>query len=246
MPSGKVKATSTVSKKASEETEQKQETVQKQEDGKVPKKVKSTKESSDKKEVSKKEHSKKEVSKSDKKEHSKNADEKDAKNVTEDDSKFKTQYLEALEQMKTLREAFQTVNLTIKKLESAYKHDIKKVRKHKQKRNGPHTPTGFAKEQPVPEKLAKFIKVKAGTLMNGPRITSAVWKQLTARGLTYSGDNDHKGDKRIFRTNPEVTELFGVPASVNKSTSHTDKNGFNFCNLQKFIANAMPKKEKKE
>jgi len=222
MASGKekVKATSTESKKVSskkpkEETVQ-QEQVQKAEE-KAPKKVNSK----------------------EKAEKVKAVEQKEAKPEATDDTKFSTQYLETLDEMKKLREAFQTVSSAFKKLESAYKHDIKKVRKHKQKRNGPHVPTGFAKEQAVPEKLAKFIKVKAGSMMTGPRITSAVWKQLTARGLTFAGDKDHKSDKRVFRTNTEVTELFGVPASVNKSTNHQDKNGFNFCNLQKFIANAM-------
>ena len=105
--------------------------------------------------------------------------------------------------------------------------------KHKQKRNGPHAPTGFAKPQPVPDKLAKFIGVKSGTELTGPTITSKVWTQLKERGLTY------EKDRRVFRTDKEVSELFNVPSSVNKSQDHRDKKGFNFCNLQTYIANAL-------
>jgi len=223
----KVNATSTESKKVLTK-KVKDETVQEVE--KVVKKV-STKENgkkSDEKTTVKKESVEKKEKKNEQTEQAVEQQE-----GVSDETKFAVEYLKTLEEMKKLREAFHTVSSAFKKLESAYKHDIKKVRKHKQKRNGPHVPTGFAKEQEVPEKLAKFIKVKAGSKMTGPRITSAVWKQLTARGLTSDGD------KRVFRTNAEVTELFGVPPSVNKSTSHQDKNGFNFCNLQRFIAVAM-------
>jgi hypothetical protein len=162
----------------------------------------------------------------------------------EEDSplKFDPQLTVIQEEIKSIREKFQTLNSNLKKLESAYRYDIKKVRKHKQKRNGPHTPTGFAKPQPVPDKLAKFIGVKSGTELTGPTITSKVWTQLKERGLTY------EKDKRVFRTDKEVSELFNVPSSVNKSQDHRDKKGFNFCNLQTYIANALnagkPKAEK--
>ena len=33
--------------------------------------------------------------------------------------------------------------------------------------------------------------------------------------------------------------MFGINSSVNESTSHTDHNGFNICNLQKFISRAL-------
>lgn len=155
-------------------------------------------------------------------------------NVEEDSPlKFDPQLTVIQEEIKSIREKLQTLNSNLKKLESAYRHDIKKVRKHKQKRNGPHAPTGFAKPQPVPDKLAKFIGVKSGTELTGPTITSKVWTQLKERGLTY------EKDRRVFRTDKEVSELFNVPSSVNKSQDHRDKKGFNFCNLQTYIANAL-------
>lgn len=153
-----------------------------------------------------------------------------------DQLRFDEDYAELYEQVKLLKEGLQTVIKTLKKLESSHNHDIKKTKKSKQKRNGPHKPTGFAKPQKVPEKLAKFIKVTPGSELTGPALTSKVWDQLKQRELFY------EKDKRVFRTNKEVSDLFGVNKSVNSSTDHKDKEGFNFCNLQSYIKNALNKK----
>lgn len=149
------------------------------------------------------------------------------------ESKFDSLFKEIQSELKEIRDRQSTLTLSLRKLESAHRAEIKSVRKHKQKRNGQHKPTGFAKPQVVPEKLAKFIGVKSGAELTGPEITSKVWKQLKDRNLTY------EKDKRVFRTNKEVTALFNVPASVNNSVDHRDENGFNFCNLQTFIAHAL-------
>ena len=93
-------------------------------------------------------------------------------------------------------------------------------------------PTGFAKLQKIPSKLAKFINVKTGEELTGPEITSKVWEQLKLRDLTY------EKDKRVFRTNTETSDVFDIPKSVNSSTNHSDEKGFNFCNLQRYIKNA--------
>lgn len=152
---------------------------------------------------------------------------------TEPESKFDTLIKEIERELKEVKDRQSGLTLTFRKLVSAHRAEIKSVRKHKQKRNGQHKPTGFAKPQVVPEKLAKFIGVKGGEQLTGPEITSAVWKQLKSRNLTY------ENDKRVFRTNKEVSALFNVPASVNSSVDHRDENGFNFCNLQTYIAHAL-------
>ena len=159
----------------------------------------------------------------------------DQEQVVDTDNKFQPQLLALQTELLAVRQALQTITSGFKKLEACYKHDIKRVKKHKQKRNGPHKPTGFAKQQVVPEKLAKFIGVKTGEELTGPEITSRVWQQLKERNLTY------EKDKRVFRTDKTVSDLFGVKSDVNKSTDHRDKNGFNFCNLQKYIAHALGK-----
>jgi len=155
----------------------------------------------------------------------------DAQNDSE--SKFDTLFRAIQTELKDIKDRQSGLTLTLRKLESAHRAEIKSVRKHKQKRNGQHKPTGFAKPQVVPEKLAKFIGIKGGSELTGPEITSAVWKQLKARNLTY------EADKRVFRTNKEVSALFNVPATVNSSIDHRDENGFNFCNLQTYIAHAL-------
>lgn len=148
-------------------------------------------------------------------------------------SEFSTTLQSLQADLKSIKDMYTRVVSELRKLETQHNKEIKKVRKHKQKRNGNHKATGFAKPRLVPDKLAKFIGVPSGTELTGPQITSAVWKQLHARNLTYVDD------KRVFRTNKEVSALFGVASSVNSSTDHRDENGFNFCNLQKFVAYAL-------
>lgn len=147
--------------------------------------------------------------------------------------KFSSQLEHALEEVKYLKEQVHSLNFNLKKLESAYNFDIKKVKKTSVKKNVYFKKKGFVKPKPVPEKLAKFIGVETGTELSGPDVTKKVWQQLKDKGLTY------EKDKRVFRTNAEVSEVFNVPKSVNKSTSYKDQDGFNFSNLQKFIADAM-------
>jgi len=53
----------------------------------------------------------------------------------------------------------------------------------------------------------------------------------------------YANDKRVFRANQEVCDVFGVDMSVNNSTNYRDKNGFNFCNIQKFLSNALQQRE---
>jgi len=179
--------------------------------------------------------------KSEKKADNKNVEKENEEHVEQAvENKFRPQLTLIQAEVKTVREYLQTLTGNLKKLESCYKYDIKKVKKHKQKRNGPHKPTGFAKPQAVPDKLAKFIGVKSGEELTGPVITSKVWQQLKERGLTY------EKDKRVFRTDKTVSDLFGVNTSVNKSTDHRDKTGFNFCNLQKYIAHALGKEDKEK
>lgn len=147
--------------------------------------------------------------------------------------KFPQQLELFLKELKMVKDSLGALSSSAKKLDAAYNADIKRAKKTKQKRTKPHVATGFAKEQVVPKELAKFIGVAEGSSLTGPQITKKVWEQLKARNLTYAND------KRIFRTDKVVSKIFNVPESVNTSTNHKDKAGFNFCNLQTFIANAL-------
>merc|ERR1712070_141001 len=121
----------------------------------------------------------------------------------------------------------------IKKLEARHESSLKKAKKLKSRRKGNTKPTGFIKKTEIKGKLAKYIKVDNNSLLSGPDLTKEIWKQLAERDLQYSKD------KRVFRTDDETEEVFGVPKSVNKSTSHKDPHGFNFCNIQKYISYAL-------
>lgn len=151
---------------------------------------------------------------------------------SEAQTKFSQQFGSLKKEFKLVKETLGLLSSSLRKLESAYNYDIKKVAKSKPKRKGEHKKTGFLKPKPVPEKFAKFIEVEAGAELSGPQITSKVWDQLRKRGLITK-------DKRVFKTNKELTAIFGIPKSVNDSTSHEDKQGFNFRSLQTYIANAM-------
>lgn len=151
----------------------------------------------------------------------------------DNDLKFQKQLNTLKEKLKALKTDVSAVNGALKELEGAYKHDTKKLAKRKTKKTGDHKPTGFAKKQPVPTKLARFIGVEPETELSGPEITKKVWEQLRERNLFY------KDDKRVFRTDKVVSDVFGVKKSVNNSTDHKDPEGFNFCNLQKFISQAL-------
>lgn len=149
-----------------------------------------------------------------------------------------------------------SLHTNIKKLQAVHKSELKRAKVKKSKRSEKHKPTGFARLRPVTGKMAEFINVESGTELSGPEITAKVWSVLKSRGLTYKGDEAKgvKGDQRVLRADKEVSELFFVPMSVNKSTKPDDEDGFNFGNLQFYIKQAMegkklekkPRKQKEE
>lgn len=147
--------------------------------------------------------------------------------------KFNAQLANVNEQLKMANNVIKTLATQVKKLESAYKHDIKYAGLKKHKRKGEYKPVGFAKPAPVPAPLAKFLGITPGTLLPGSKISTLVWDELKKRNLTC------ENDKRVFRTNAEVSKIFGVPESVNKYTTYDDKNGFNFATIQTYISRAM-------
>lgn len=122
----------------------------------------------------------------------------------------------------------------LKKLESSYHHDLTKVWKNKRKKPKNYEKNGFVKNKALPDKLAKLINVENGTEMSMPEYTSKFYENvLNKRGLLY------EKDKRVFRADKELMELFNLPNSVNESTHYKDKNGFNFSTLQKYFSKLM-------
>lgn len=93
--------------------------------------------------------------------------------------------------------------------------------------------TGFCKLKPVSAKLAHWLNIESNKLVTVPELTASVWKELKKRNLI------DQEDKRVFRVDQEAAELFGLNMEkTNASTSHMDPIGFNFCNLQTYIAHA--------
>jgi len=150
--------------------------------------------------------------------------------------KFKSQLPMCKDIINELSEKVKHFKQHMKKLESAYKQDVKKVSKTKRKRKGNNDPTGFIKTHPVPDKLAKYIGVDNGTELSGPDVTKKVWAAIKNKGLQYEKDG------RVLRTNKETNDVFGLDNTVNKSTDHNDKDGFNFRNIQKYISYALHNK----
>lgn len=222
-------------------TEQNNEATSKQDTQaktqKMPKKDKNQKESKETIKSNESTKSSKESKKTEEKHLEKTEKDEQPQEESSEQLKFENELNTIREEMKNVKEKLHTLSSSLKSLESAYNHDMRRVAKTT-KRRVKVKKTGFAKQKLVPDKLADFIKVARGTEMSGPEITKNVWKQLQERNLCTADD------KRVFRTNKEVTELFGVPTSVNKCKDYKDRvNGFNFYNLQRYIKNAYPREE---
>lgn len=132
------------------------------------------------------------------------------------------------ENVKELRE---TKN-NLKKLETLYNHDVVRATKNntKKKKARDLKPTGFGKLRAVPDKLADLVGIEKGTIMSRPEFTKKFYKLLDDRKLYY------EGDRRVLRVDNEISRVLNISMDVNKSTNYKDDNGFNFYNVQKFIA----------
>jgi hypothetical protein len=197
-----------------------------------------------KQEVKKEE--KKEVKKEDKQTKQQEQEQKqqevkqEQQNQQENNDKFEEKLKAVQDEFAKLKEVVKSVNDSLKKMQTLHSIELNKLKKKKFRVNSDRQPTGFAKKRVVTGKLADFLGVESGSELSGPEITKKVWEELKNRDLNYKGDekNGIKADKRVLRVDKEVSELFKVPLSVNKSTNCKDVNGFNFGNLQKYIKNA--------
>ena len=117
----------------------------------------------------------------------------------------------------------------IKNLIKTHQSDLKNAKKNNRKKRE-NMQTGFTKPEKVPNKLAKFVNMPTGTLMSRTELTKKVYNIIKERGLFY------KEDKRVLRADNEIMRIFNLNKEVNNSTDPKDKNGLNFYNLQKYIA----------
>lgn len=117
----------------------------------------------------------------------------------------------------------------LKNLMKLYKKEIKTCRKNK-KNTTKRDKTGFTKPSRVPDKLIKLFNLKKGTEISRVELTKKFYDMMEAKNLYY------QKDKRVFRADKELREVFNLPESVNKCTDPKDTTGFNFYNLQKHLA----------
>lgn len=118
-----------------------------------------------------------------------------------------------------------------KRLTTLHSSEIKKAENKKRKSNS--KPTGFAKTKEVGGKFADWLGVERGSELTGPEISGKFWTKMKELNLQYEDDG------RILRTNAEVSKLFGLKKSVNRSIDYRDKKGFNMTNYQSKIKYAL-------
>lgn len=105
---------------------------------------------------------------------------------------------------------------------------------------------GFLKPKKIPDKLSEYLKLTNDVEMTRNEVIKMIYNKIKVDGLLYSKD------KRIFRPNEELIELFNLDKDVVMNvTDPKDKNGFTFFTLQKHIAklyneNDFDKKVKKD
>jgi hypothetical protein len=154
-------------------------------------------------------------------------------NKNELKSKFDNLFEELTDIKKQIFELQKKEKILLKKIGDTHKNEMKKI--NSKKRSTPSVPTGFIVSRPITGKLAEWLDVENGKKMTGPELSKIFWKKMGENGLKYEKDG------RVFRTDETVSEIFGVPMSVNKSVNSKDKQGFNLTTYQTYIKYALEK-----
>ena len=150
----------------------------------------------------------------------------DTSESPETDSKFEAQCELLIDKLTvTYKQQREEIRRLIKLHRSEMKH-MRKSGKSSVKKD----PTGFTKEEVVPDKLAEFLSLPKGSLSSRTLLTKQVYNEIKKRKLYYQNDG------RVLRADADIMKLFNLSDSVNQSTDPKDKHGFNFYNLQKHIA----------
>lgn len=144
-------------------------------------------------------------------------------------TKFDNIYNDIIKIRKNINKLQKEEKILLNKLSNIHKREVKK---NMIKKNKKRHPIGWEARKKVNGKFAEWLDVEDGSLLTGPEISKKFWSKI--KELNLQGD-----DKRVFRTNDEISEIFGVPASVNNSNNPNDVNGFNFRTYQKYIKYAL-------
>lgn len=124
----------------------------------------------------------------------------------------------------------------VKRLMKLHRQEVRSLTKNARKRRH-NKKTGFTNPEVVPEQLATLVGVQVGATMPRTELTGRIYRLLDERGLRY------EKDRRVFRADNEIMKIFNLPESVNQVTDPKDKSGFNFYNLQSYMARLYPEKE---
>jgi len=134
--------------------------------------------------------------------------------------------------LKKLTDNYREQREEIRNLIKLHNKDMKTISKTKHKKNNhpKKDKSGFTKPSVIPDKLATFVGIKKGSVMSRTELTGLICNEFKKRNLYY----EH--DKRVIIPDEDVKKLFNLSDNAVKSTNPKDKDGLNFYNLQKYIA----------
>lgn len=173
----------------------------------------------------------------------KNKNKKDLKNININNNlkyddidtlKFQDIYQTILKYDNIIIKAMKEKKQYMKQLMQAYKHDIKYIAKHGNKRKRDKD-SGVTMPIKVPDDIADYIEVPRDTMLSRPKIHSKLYHKLKDKKLQYDKD------KRVLRADDELKKIFDLPDNVNEITDAKDKNGLTIYTLQTHIAKKFAK-----
>jgi chromatin remodeling complex protein RSC6 len=150
-----------------------------------------------------------------------------------------SQYEELVTRIENSQTELKTLKAELAKFYKLVEKDISKANKGKRRVNRERSPTGFGKAGVVPEGLRKLLGIADDKQMTRPEVTNMLY--------TYLDENKLRDptDKRIMRTNADLTKAFGLTVEQAKSINSYKKDedgkveknkGLNFYNIQKYVA----------
>ena len=152
-----------------------------------------------------------------------------------------SEFLQECENMlKKMNQEYRERRDELKHIIKLHKIEIKNAEKNKKVKRTKKKQTGFTKSEVVPDGIAKLIGLNKGSVMPRTEVTKEIYKVIQERNLYYTKD------KRVLRADNEIMKLFGLSKNVNKCTDPKDKKGFNFYNIQSYIAKCYTEQNNKQ
>ena len=146
------------------------------------------------------------------------------------------QLVARLEQSQT---ELKTLKAELHKFYNLMAKDFKKANKGRRRPNRERSPTGFGKAGVVPVGLRTLLGIAETEQMTRPDVTNKLYTYLDEHKLRDAED------KRIIRADAGIAKAFGLTTEQVKSINAYKKNesgkveknkGFNFYNIQRYVA----------